>query len=311
MRALITGAGGFVGPHLAAHLRACGDELTALDLNNGPDLRDGDRWAKQFEEIRPDVVYHLAGWSDVGGSWNAPRQTFEINILGTTNVLEAARLAEVETVVVISSADVYGQVSTDLLPLEEDAPMQPRSPYGTSKQAAEILARHYWDAFSVGAIIARPFNHLGPGQSLRFAVPAFANQMAELERSGGGAVSHGDLSPRRDVTDVRDVVRAYRLLATADPATVHGETFNICSGRSVPMQTIFDQLAARATVQITGSIDPSRLRPVDLPDLRGSYDKLATATGWRPEFELDTTLDDVLTEARSRIDGTEPRGSQG
>lgn len=297
MKALITGARGFVGPHLVAHLEGCGDEIIPLDLGSGPDLADTDAWIATVAEIEPDVIYHLAGLSNVGQSWNQPIATFAVNTMGTVSILEAARLAGTGRVILISSADVYGTVTPDVLPLTEGHPVQPRSPYGASKQAAEAAAQQYWRGHGVDTVIARPFNHLGPGQSPQFAAPAFAKQIAEAEHSGQTELRHGDLSPHRDLTDVRDVVRAYRLLAEHGSP---GEVYNVCSGQTVSMQHLLDAMLSLSTAAIRQSVDQSLIRPVDLPVLRGSYAKLRTATGWEPEIHLDETLAAVLTDARER-----------
>ncbi len=298
MRALVTGAAGFVGPHLSRALDACGDEVVGLDQSNGPDLLDGDRWVDTFQQHTPDVVFHLAGWSDVSGSWQHPARTFQINALGTLSVLEAARQAKVSRVVLISSADVYGPVSPERQPITEIHPPQPRSPYGVSKQAAEALGLQYHRAHGLDVVIVRPFNHLGPGQGPQFAAPAFALQIAAAEADGGGEIAHGDLSAKRDLTDVRDVVRAYRMLALSGEP---GEIYNVCSGTAVAMADVLDMLMAQATVPIRRVLDPARLRPVELPVLQGSHAKLTEATGWEPEIPLASTLADVLADARSRV----------
>lgn len=305
VKALVTGAGGFVGPHLVSHLIDAGDTVVAVDLSSGPDLRDRQGWQAAVSEHRPQVIYHLAGWSDVGGSWSRPWTTFEVNVMGTVAVLEAARVAAGDAgrtdggavVVMISSADVYGLVDESELPLTEAHEPKPRSPYGASKIAGEEIARSYHRAHGLPVIIARPFNHLGRGQKAKFAAASFARQIAELEATGGGVVRHGDLSARRDLTDVHDVVRAYRLLALHGEA---GETYNICSGRAVSMQHVLDTLLSLSPSRIRGEIDESLIRPVDLPVLRGSHQKLTAATGWRPKVDLARTLRDVLDDARTR-----------
>ncbi len=297
MKALITGAGGFVGPHLSAYLEQCDDQVTGLDLGSGPDLLDTEGWRKIVAEYEPDVIYHLAGWSDVGRSWDDPTTAFAVNALGTVSVLEAARLAGTSRVVVISSADVYGLVTPDVLPLTELHPVLPRSPYGASKQAAEAVSLQYWRGFGVDTVIARPFNHLGTGQSLQFVASAFAAQIATAEAGGPNELRHGDLSPHRDITDVRDVVRAYRLLATdGEP----GEVYNVCSGQTVSMQHLLDALLSLSNAPVERVLDPDLIRPVDLPVLRGSFAKLRSATGWEPEIHLDETLTSVLDDARLR-----------
>ncbi len=296
LKALITGAGGFVGPHLADHLRHAGDDVIGLDLASGPDLRDSEAWIAAIGDHRPDVVYHLAGWSDVGRSWSDPITTFEVNTMGTISILEAVRQAGAGRILLISSADVYGVVTPDRLPLTEDHPVQPRSPYGASKQAAEAAALQYHRGNGVDVVVARPFNHLGPGQAPRFVAPAFAAQIAAAESGGSRRLEHGDLSPHRDLTDVRDVVRAYRLLAEQGRS---GEVYNVCSGRTVSMQGLLDALLSMSEVEVDQVVDPALVRPVDLPVLRGSFDKLRSATGWEPRIELDATLASVLADARN------------
>lgn len=297
MKALITGAGGFVGPHLAHDLQADGADVTGLDLRTGPDLLDAVGWRQTIEEKRPDVVFHLAGWSDVGGSWQRPVETFQVNALGTLSVIEAAVAAKTERVVLISSADVYGPVPVREQPITEEHRPAPHSPYGVSKEAAEALALRAHRAQELGVVIVRPFNHIGPGQSPRFVAPAFAMQIAAAEETGGGAILHGDLSARRDMTDVRDVVRAYRLLARhGDP----GEIYNVCGGNAIAMADLLDGLIELATVPVTTSVDPGRLRPVELPVLEGSHAKLTRATGWEPQIPLGQTLSDILDDARER-----------
>jgi GDP-4-dehydro-6-deoxy-D-mannose reductase len=297
MRALVTGAGGFVGPVLVQHLRERGDDVTGVDQHDGPDLLDPDGWIDLLCGIQPDAVYHLAGWSDVGGSWSQPVRTFRVNAEGTLHVLQAARRAGVGRVLVISSADVYGTCSPEEVPLTEDHPVDPRSPYGASKVAAEVLARRAWRGDGLEAVIARPFNHIGPGQSTSFVAPALAERIAAAELAGGGVVRHGDLSPRRDLTDVRDVVRAYRLLVEAGEP---GATYNVCSGRDLAMAELLELLVRQARAPISTEVDPALLRPVDLPVLRGSYTRLHERTGWSPEIDVGRTVADVLDHARQR-----------
>lgn len=297
MKALITGAGGFVGPHLARELEADGSDVTGLDLRNGPDLLDVDAWRRVVEDHRPDVLYHLAGWSDVGASWEHPIETFQVNALGTLSVIDAALAAKTERLILISSADVYGPVPTDEQPITELHPPRPHSPYGASKQAAEVLAMQAHRAHGLDVVVVRPFNHIGPGQSPRFAAPAFATQIASAELAGGGEILHGDLSARRDMTDVRDVVRAYRLLAERGEP---GEVYNVCRGDAIAMADLLDGLLDRATVPVTTAVDPARLRPVELPVLEGSNAKLAAATGWTPQIPLARSLADILDDARER-----------
>jgi GDP-4-dehydro-6-deoxy-D-mannose reductase len=305
VKALITGAGGFVGPHLVEHLERAGDDVVPLDVEDGPDLRDHAGWEATIGGVGPEVVYHLGGWSDVGGSWHDPYTTFEVNVLGTVSILEAARRSGCRRVVVVSSADVYGAVPADELPITEEHPILPSSPYGASKQATEAAAMQYHRGYGLDVVIVRPFNHIGPGQSPRFAAPAFARQIAEAEQAAAsvagadpGPLRHGDLTPERDLTDVRDVVRAYRLLARSGRP---GQSYNVCSGQSTSMATVLDTLCSLTSTPIETEIDPSRLRPVEVMTQRGSPTKLTEATGWRPTIGLEQTLADVLDDARHRV----------
>ncbi len=297
MRALVSGATGFVGPYLVRHLEEHDDHVSAVGHQDGPDLLDSDGWADLIKSEAPDVIYHLAGFSDVGASWKDPQTSFRLNAEGTLSVLEAARRAEVKRIIVVSSADVYGIASPASLPLHESAPLQPRSPYGSSKQAAEAIAQQYCRGWGLDVIIVRPFNHIGPGQSANFFAPAIASKIANAELAGGGVVTHGDLSPERDFTDVRDVVRAYRLIASEGKI---GATYNVCTGRAVAMSTILDSLIEASHVPITTEPDPELVRPVDLPVLRGSFAALHEDTGWEPSIPLSDTLSDVLADARER-----------
>jgi GDP-4-dehydro-6-deoxy-D-mannose reductase len=198
----------------------------------------------------------------------------------------------------VSSADVYGTVTPNELPLTEDSPVKPRSPYGVSKEAAEAIARQFNRGFGVDTVIARPFNHIGPGQTPKYAAAAFALKIARSEREGGGTVTHGDLSPRRDFLDVRDVVRAYRLLAEYGTS---GTTYNICSGKDTQVTDVLRMLIAQANVPIPTMTDPDLIRPIELAVHRGSYDRLAAATGWEPQIDLRDTLADVLAYARVTV----------
>ncbi|NNE95764.1 MAG: NAD-dependent epimerase/dehydratase family protein [Acidimicrobiales bacterium] len=298
MRAIVTGASGFVGPYLVEHLGSQGDEVHGVDSTSGPDLLDPQGWHALFESVRPDVVYHLAGWADVGGSWDNPHAAFRVNAEGTMNVLLGARPIQGVRVILVSSADIYGTVTPTELPLTEDSPVKPRSPYGASKEAAEAIARQFNRGFGVDTVIARPFNHIGPGQTPKFAAAAFALKVAQCERDGGGTVTHGDLSPRRDFLDVRDVVRAYRLLAQHGTS---GTTYNICSGKDTQVTDVLQMLIDEANVPIRTLTDPDLIRPIELAVHRGSYDRLAAATGWKPEINLRTTLADVLAHARATV----------
>jgi GDP-4-dehydro-6-deoxy-D-mannose reductase len=295
MRALVTGAAGFVGHHLCAYLRSCGDEVIPADraAQHGAalDILDPDATAGLLAETKPEVVYHLAGWSDIGGSWADPLGALRVNAEGTLNVLEACRHASVGRVLVISSADVYGIVAEEDLPITEAQPLRPVSPYAASKTAADFLALQAGLGHGQDVVRVRAFNHLGPGQSDRFVASAIASRIARNELDGDDEVPVGNLAARRDFTDVRDVVRAYRLLVEHGTA---GEVYNVCSGTAVVVQQLADRLLALAESPMRLVVDPERYRPVDVPVVLGDSSKLHRATGWEPAIDLSTTVADLL-----------------
>ncbi|MFI5101515.1 MAG: GDP-mannose 4,6-dehydratase [Actinomycetes bacterium] len=301
MRAFVTGASGFVGPWLTGHLRAQGDEVFAPEV----EITDAELVRDAVAESRPDAVYHLAAVANVGESWGSPLATFAVNATGTLNVLEAARALPVPpTVLLVCSAEVYGRVGAADLPLTEDAPLRPVSPYAASKVAAEFLGMQAHLAYGLPVIRARAFNHIGPGQAPTFVVSSLARQVAEVALKGGGSIHVGNLTPQRDFTDVRDVVRAYRLLVERGTG---GEVYNVCSGEAVAVAELADRLIRLAGVEVEVQVDPDRVRAVDVPVLVGDPGRLVRATGWRREHELDDTLLDVLDSWRSELAGSGPR----
>jgi GDP-4-dehydro-6-deoxy-D-mannose reductase len=290
MRALITGGKGFVGQWLAAHLKDHGDDVAVIDVET--DVADGAAVRRVMTDVVPEVVYHLAALTHVGESWDDPSRVLRVNVLGTAEILAAARaLQPGPRVLVVSSAEVYGIVRPEQLPLGEDMPTVPASPYAASKLAAEAVALQAWRGYGQPVIVVRPFNHIGPGQSPGFFVPALAKRIVEARRSGAGSLRVGTLTTRRDFTDVRDVVGAYRLLVEKG---VPGEVYNVCSGRDVAMAEVAAQLLELAGAALTLETDPELVRPVDVPVLRGDGTRLYDVTGWRPVIPLATTLADVL-----------------
>jgi GDP-4-dehydro-6-deoxy-D-mannose reductase len=299
MRAAITGAHGFVGRHLAEHLVARGDVVIPLDVDDREpvDVTDPDAVTACVEETRPDVIYHLAARSHVGESWHDEKGVTRVNVDGTANVLAAAADVGVERVLVVGSAEQYGRVDPGDVPVSEDTELRPVSPYARSKAAAEALARRAADD-GLGVVCVRAFGHTGPGQTPRFLVPALAARVAEAEVAGEVRVTIGNTAPVRDLSDVRDVVRAYRLLVLHGAP---GAVYNVCSGVGTSVGEIATRLLALATRPLRLEVDPALVRPDDLPVLVGDAARLVAATGWRPQHALDTTLRDVLDEARAQL----------
>ena len=288
MRAFVTGGDGFVGRWLQAHLRESGDEVVAPTT----DITDAAALAAVVAEAAPEVVYHLAALASVGDSWVSPAATFTVNATGTLNLLEAVRvLARPPRVLLVCSAEVYGRVDPADLPLTEEAPLRPVSPYAASKVAAEFLGLQAWLAHGLPVLRVRAFNHIGPGQGPSFVVSSLARQIAEAGLRGSGRVAVGNLEPRRDFTDVRDVVRAYRLVVEGGTA---GEVYNVCSGEAVAVGDVAARLAALAGGDVRLEVDPERVRTVETPVLLGDPSKLVAATGWTRRYGLDETLRDVL-----------------
>ena len=283
------------------HLEDCGDDVIELERTvDGIDIVDAPEITDAVVAAKPTAVYHLAGAADVGGSWATPVETFLANALGTLNVLEACREAEAECVLAVTSADVYGRVTEAELPITEEQPLRPVSPYAASKVAADALAQQAWLGYGLPVVRVRAFNHLGPGQSDKFVAPSLAERIARNERDGGDEVPIGNMTPRRDVTDVRDVVRAYRLLMERGEP---GDVYNVCSGRSVAVKEIADLLLGMAARPMRLVSDPALQRLVDIPVLVGDHGRLSRATGWAPTIPLDQTLADVLADWRSRLAG--------
>jgi len=299
MKALVTGAAGFVGRHLVAHLEAEGDDVITTDrAAGGADLLATEDLHSEIADASPEVVYHLAGQADVGGSWDDAVGTLRSNAEGTLNLLASARSHGVRRVVTVSSADLYGIVAPDDLPLAEDAPLRPVSPYGASKAAADLIALQAFLGHQQDVVRARSFNHLGPGQSDRFVCSALAARVVANELAGHDVVAVGNLEARRDFTDVRDVVRAYRRLAMEGEP---GAAYNVCTGRSVAVSDIAHRLLAMSDRSMRLEEDPALHRPTDVPELVGDPSRIHRDTGWTPEITLDATLADLLDDWRRRL----------
>ncbi len=297
MRVFVTGGSGFVGTHLLAHLASLGDQVEA-PLTDVTDLEAISAALAAMPGGPPETIIHLAGQADVGRSWTDVSLTWAVNTMGTVNVLEAARaVAPLARTVVVSSAEVYGRVPADELPIREDRPTSSFSPYGASKIAAELAARCAFEQFGQRVVIARPFNHLGVGQSPGFILPAIARQIVAAERASDDVILLGNLDARRDMTAVEDVVAAYRLMAERG---VDGATYNVCSDTTVTMQELVDRMLALAQRPLRVELDVSRLRPQDIAVQCGDSTKLRADTGWHPTVALDDVLTAVLAEWRTR-----------
>jgi GDP-4-dehydro-6-deoxy-D-mannose reductase len=301
---LVTGATGFAGSHLVDRLAAAG-AVHALARAGGqpPAARPGVRWSeidlldrdavrRALEAARPSVIYHCAGFAHVEDAWKVPARALRVNVIGTHNLLESCRdLALACRVCVTGSAQVYApQVDT----ITEDDRLAPNNPYGISKLAQELTAA----ASGLPVVLARPFNHAGPGQAPTYASSAFAQQIADIETGRAEPVLRvGNLDSRRDITDVRDTVRAYQMMAESG---VPLRPYNVCSGRAYSMREILDILLSLARVHVRIEVDPSRLRPSDNPIILGSHARLTADTGWRPEIPIERTLSDLLDFWRAR-----------
>jgi GDP-4-dehydro-6-deoxy-D-mannose reductase len=315
LRALITGAGGFVGEHLCAYLLAHTDwELmgtvyphpveaqpahSRLRLEYA-DLRDpGGVWTL-VEEVRPDYIFHLAAQAFVPTSFADPWDTLENNIRAELNLLEAVRRSARDVqVLVVGSNEEYGAPRPGELPQTEESPLRPNNPYAVSKVAQDYLGLQYHLAYGLSVIRVRPFNHTGPGQSSRFVAPAFGSQIARIEAGLQEPVMQvGNLEAARDFTDVRDIVRAYHLAITqGDP----GDVYNLASGQPRLIRELLEILLSHSRVEIRVERDPDRYRPVDVPVVYGSAEKFRRRVGWEPQIAFEQTLKDVLTYWREQV----------
>ncbi|HEX6292550.1 MAG TPA: GDP-mannose 4,6-dehydratase [Herpetosiphonaceae bacterium] len=315
MRALITGINGFVGGHLAEHLLAETDwqlfgtireaalQLPALrervtavhaDLLDAPAVHD------LIRQIQPQIVFHLAAQAHLPTSFRDPAGTLTTNILMQLHLFEAIRSAALDpTIVVVCTGEEYGAVQPHEQPVDEDTPLRPVNPYAVSKVAQDMLAYQYFAAHKLKTIRARPFNHSGPRQDDRYALTGFAHQIARIEAGlQPPVVRVGNLQAQRDFTDVRDIVRAYRLAAEQGEP---GDVYNLGSGQPVAIQTILDLLLSMSQVRIAVEPDPERMRPADVPLIVCDATRFRERTGWQPSIPLERMLRDILDDWRARV----------
>ena len=292
-RVLITGASGFAGRHLVAACHADGEEVSTAPPSRVADLRDAETAVGVVAAARPDVVYHLAAQAHVGRSWEDPASTLTGNVAMTLNMLEAVRAEAPAAVFLLAcSSEEYGPPL--VVPTTEDELLKPANPYAVSKASCDLLGGLYASEHGLRVVRARAFNHSGPGQEPVYAIASFARQVA----LGGDPVRvvTGNADTRRDYTDVRDVVRAYRLLAA------YGEPgiFNVCSGVSHSAREVVAALGRVAGVEVLHEVDPARVRPNEVMEVRGSYARLREATGWQPSIAFEQTLRDTIDYWRLR-----------
>ena len=307
MRSLITGISGFAGGHLTRALLQRGDQVAGIDLARSPqlegfgdrvrfapgDIREAADVRKLAADFRPDTIFHLAAISHVGEAWKHRRETLEVNIIGTSAVLEvAAELDPKPTVLLASTGQVYGPALDDSRPVGESTPAQPRSPYAVSKLCCEVLARQAWETEGVPTVTLRTFNYTGPWQAPTFVCSDFARQVAWAEAGlAEPRMSVGNLDSQRDFSDVRDIVAGFLLAAEHGRP---GEPYNLASGSAVRIGDMLDMLRGAVDIDIEVQQDADRLRKIDLTTLLGDATRARQELGWTPRFSFDETLASVL-----------------
>lgn len=304
MTVLLTGALGFAGQHFTVAARAAGLDLVTTSVDGeGADLDcdvlDPASVARAIAEARPDAVVNMAGQASVAASWREPKQTFELNAVGVLNLLEAVVSQAPDCYLLcVSSAEVYGAPEPDSLPLTEEAPIRPLSPYGSSKAAMEVLVGQYARSHAVAAGVVRAFNQIGPGQSQEFVASSLSRQIAEAESRGGDRfkMTAGNVSAARDFTDIRDSAQAYVSMVQSKLAG----TYNLCSGKALTIEELIDRMASRSRLAVEVEVDPELVRPSDPPLIVGSSHRLHEETGWQPQIPIAQTASDMVDWWRHR-----------
>jgi GDP-4-dehydro-6-deoxy-D-mannose reductase len=296
MDALITGSAGFIGSYLCSYLREQGNTVAEADLPRW-DVRDTDRMIELLRTHRPQVIYHLAAQSSAGRSWHRPKETWDVNLLGTVSLLESVRIAApAARVLIVSSASVYDGYSGENAITEQQL-ASPRSPYGNSKLAVEIAARSYADGYTMDIVIARPFNVIGPRQDPSFVIPTLCRRVVRADREGRKEVEVGNCKIRRDFVDVRDAARALSALVRRGRTNT---TYNVCSGNDVSVGAVVRKLGALSGLDPRLVSDTSYTRHNDAPSIIGDPFFTLQEVGWKTQIPLEETLRSILAEWQSR-----------
>ena len=312
MKALIIGGAGFVGNYLIDHLiNECRWTVYVTKLENeyinqdNTSVRNLDILNKQavfelLQEVRPDCIIHLAAQSSVSLSWKNPSITIDVNIKGSTNVLDAARRLDYKTrILLIGSGEEYGSILPLEIPIKENNHIRPSNIYAATKACQNMIGKIYADAYQLDVIMVRAFNHIGPKQSPVFVVSDFCKQVAEIEKGlNNPIIKVGNLTAKRDFTDVRDVVKAYSLLVQKGKS---GETYNVGSGQAITIKEILQMILSLSTVMITVEIDSNKLRPIDVPIIEADIQKLQECTNWHRCISLNETILDTLNYWRNEV----------